>query len=112
MRPLAHGRQWRLSGAGDRHGARRGGCAVRRIPYQATPEAREAVNERRIAYLDRHVGPFGEEVVFDQLVDPDVAVVEAVAVGPDWLVPSGSLGHTPAFVEGTDRLVVELDLQQ
>jgi succinyl-CoA:acetate CoA-transferase len=81
----------------------------RRIPYQATPEAREAVNERRIAYLDRHVGPFGDEVMFDQLVDPDVAVVEAVAVGPDWLVPSGSLGHTPAFVERADRLVVELN---
>jgi succinyl-CoA:acetate CoA-transferase len=38
-----------------------------------------------------------------------VAVVEAVAVGPDWFVPSTSLGHTRAFVEAADELVVEVN---
>jgi succinyl-CoA:acetate CoA-transferase len=41
-----------------------------------------------------------------------IAVVEAVAVGPDWLVPSTSIGHTPAYVGAADRLIVEVNRAQ
>ncbi len=39
-------------------------------------------------------------------------VFEAVAVGPDWLVPSTSIGHTPAYVGAADRLIVEVNRAQ
>jgi succinyl-CoA:acetate CoA-transferase len=61
---------------------------------------------------DRHVAGVGEDVLTGRLPSPDVAIVEAVAVGRDWLVPSTSLGQTPAFVEAADRLVVEVNRSQ
>ena len=82
---------------------------ARRFPYQARPPARSAVNDGRIAFHDRDVSTLGDEVQYGGLADGDVAVVEALAVGEDWLVPSTSIGQTPAFVESADRLVVEVN---
>jgi succinyl-CoA:acetate CoA-transferase len=87
----------------------------RRFPFQARPEIRAAVNDGRVAFADRHVSGVGDEVQYGTLVDsssPTVAVVEAVAVGTDWLVPSTSVGQTPAFVAAADRLVVEVNAAQ
>jgi succinyl-CoA:acetate CoA-transferase len=85
------------------------GAVARRYPYVGTPEARAAANEDRMATSDRHVSAVADEARFGHYGRPDVAVVEAVACGPDWLVPSGSLGQTPAFVEAADTLVVEVN---
>ena len=84
----------------------------RRYPFQSRPEINEAVNDGRVAFNDRHISSLGDEVAFGGLVDPDVAVIEAVAVGEDWLVPSTSIGHTPAFVDAVDKLVVEVNHAQ
>jgi succinyl-CoA:acetate CoA-transferase len=88
------------------------GAIARRAPFQATPAAREAVNERRVAFADRHIARLGDEVRRGEYGDPDVAVVEAVAVGDDWLIPTTSVGPTPAFVAAADRLVVEVNAAQ
>lgn len=85
---------------------------ARRYPYQARPPARRACNDGTIAFSDRHIGSLGDEVQFGGLVDPDVAVVEALAVGKDWLIPSTSLGHTPAYVDSVDQLIVEVNRAQ
>jgi len=82
---------------------------ARRYPYQARPPAREAVNDETIAFSDRHISSLGDDVQFGGLVDPDVAVVEALAAGEDWLIPAASVGQTPAYVDSVDRLVVEVN---
>jgi len=87
-------------------------AVARRFPYQARPEMRAAVNDGTVAFHDRHVSQLGDEVQYGSLVAPDVAVVEAIAVGPDWLIPSTSIGQTPAFVESVDRLIVEVNESQ
>jgi succinyl-CoA:acetate CoA-transferase len=84
----------------------------RRYAYQARRPIREAINEGRIEFNDRHVSSLGDEVQYGGLVDPDVAVIEAVAVGEDWLIPSTSIGQTPAFVESADALIVEVNVAQ
>ena len=84
----------------------------RRFPYLGTPAVREAANDGRVAFHDRHVSRLGDEVQYGGLAEVDVAVVEAVAVGEDWLIASPSLGQTPAFVEAADRLVVEVNRRQ
>lgn len=81
----------------------------RRYPYQARPPARAAVNDGRIAFSDRHISTLGDGVQFGGLVDPDVAVMEAIAVGEDWFVPSLSIGQTPAYVDSVDRLILEVN---
>lgn len=88
------------------------GMIDRRFPYQGQPEMRKAVNSGRVAFQDRNVSAVGDEVRFGRLVDADVAIVEAIAVGEDWLIPSTSIGQTPAFVESVDRLIVELNHAQ
>ena len=85
---------------------------ARRIPYQARPESRRAVNDRRIAFHDTHISRISDQATLGEFGSPDVAVVEAVAAGEDWLVPSTSIGHTPAYVEAAERLVVEVNRAQ
>jgi len=85
------------------------GQLARRHPYQSSAAARGAANDGTLAYHDRHVSRLADEVQFGQLADADVALVEAIAVGEGWFVPSTSLGQTPAYVEAADRLVVELN---
>ncbi|AKH98548.1 acetyl-CoA hydrolase/transferase C-terminal domain-containing protein [Halanaeroarchaeum sulfurireducens] len=88
------------------------GALDRRFAFQSSAVAKRASNDRSIAFSDRHVSGIGDEVQFGRLADPDVAVVEAVAVGEDWFVPSTSLGQTPAFVEATPELVIEVNHAQ
>ena len=85
------------------------GQVARRFPYQATDEARTAVNGGEVAFHDRHIARLGDEVAFGGLVDADVALVEAIAVGEDWLVPGMSIGPTPDYIEAADELVVEVN---
>ena len=88
------------------------GQVERRFSYQSSRIAREKTDAREIAFSDRNASSIGDEVQYGGLVEPDVAVVEAVAVGEDWFVPSTSLGQVPAFVEAADALYVELNRHQ
>ncbi len=85
------------------------GAVERRIPYQAERPARDAINAGEIAFHDRHIAALGDDVAYGGLVDADIAVVEAVAVGEDWFVPAMSVGPVPAFVRAADRLIVEVN---
>jgi succinyl-CoA:acetate CoA-transferase len=84
----------------------------RRFAFQARPLIREAINDGRVAFGDRHVSSLGDEVQYGGLVDPDIVIVETVAVGEGWLIPSTSIGQTPAFIESADHLVVEVNTAQ
>ncbi|GAA0241435.1 acetyl-CoA hydrolase/transferase C-terminal domain-containing protein [Haladaptatus pallidirubidus] len=88
------------------------GAVARRFSYQSSRVARAMTNRREVAFSDRNASAIGDEVRYGALVDPDVAVVEAVAVGEDWFVPSTSLGQVPAFVAAADELIVELNYAQ
>ncbi|MFC6993426.1 acetyl-CoA hydrolase/transferase C-terminal domain-containing protein [Haladaptatus sp. GCM10025707] len=88
------------------------GAIARRFPYQATASARAAVNDATIAFHDRHISRLGDEVALGHYGDPDVAIVEAVAVGEDWLIPTTSVGHTPSYVQSAEKLIVEVNHAQ
>jgi succinyl-CoA:acetate CoA-transferase len=85
------------------------GAVARRYPFQGHAASRTAINERTIAFHDTHISRLGEQVELGRFVDADTAVVEAVAVGPGWLIPSTSIGHTPAYVAAADQVVVEVN---
>ena len=88
------------------------GALAYRAPYQSRPASRKAINEGELRFEDRHVSAIGEEVLRRRYGNVDIAIVEAVAVGPDWLVPSTALGPTPSYVAAADRLIVELNRAQ
>lgn len=81
----------------------------RRFPYQARPPAQNAANDGSMAFHDRNISTLGDEVQYGKLCDPTVAVVEAAAVGEDWIVPTTSIGLTPAFIAAADSLIVEVN---
>src|SRR5699024_8280803 len=85
---------------------------TRRYPFQTREISREAINAGQVAFHDRHISRFGDEVRLGDFGQPDVAIIEAVAVGDSWLVPSPSIGHTPSFVAAADNLVVEVNRSQ
>lgn len=84
-------------------------AVARRHPYQSKEISRTQVNSEAVAFHDRHVSKLSDEVEYGHYGDPDVAVVEAVAVGEDWLIPSTSIGSTPGFVRAADKLIVEVN---
>ncbi len=88
------------------------GAIDRRYTYQSSAVARAATNGREIAFSDRNASSLGDEVQYGGMVDPDVAIVEAIAVGEDWFIPSTSIGQVPAFVEAADELLVEVNDRQ
>jgi succinyl-CoA:acetate CoA-transferase len=88
------------------------GAIRRRFPYQARSESRARINDGQVAFHDRHISHLSDEVQFGRETSPDVAIVEAVAVGADWLIPTMSIGHTPGFVESADRLIAEVNESQ
>lgn len=85
------------------------GAVARRYPYQSRPAARAAVNDGTIAYQDRFISAVGDEVALGSLPEPDIAIVEAVAVGDGWFVPSLSIGHTAAYVRAASTLIIEVN---
>lgn len=88
------------------------GAIERRLPFQGRDEIRTAINDGHVAFHDTHIARLGEQVETGRLVDSDVAIVEAVAVGPDWLVPTTSIGQTPAYVASADEVIVEVNHAQ
>jgi succinyl-CoA:acetate CoA-transferase len=85
------------------------GQIARRYPFQATKEARDRINGGSVMFHDRNISRLGDEVAFGQLVDADIAIIEAVAVGEGWLVPAMSIGPTPDYIKAVDRLIVEVN---
>lgn len=88
------------------------GAMDRRMHFQTRRAVRDAINGGDVAFFDRHVSQFGDELRFGRGLDVDVAIIEAVAAGPDWFVPSTSIGHALSLVRAADRLVLEVNRVQ
>lgn len=85
------------------------GIVTRRFPYQSQDSSTAAANDGNLAYHDRHLSRVGDEARTGYYGSPDIALIEAIAVGEDWLVPSTSIGQVPAFVSAADRVIVEVN---
>ncbi len=85
------------------------GRLARRHPFVAAGPVREAIDDGRVAFHDAHVSDVADDAATGAYGHPDVAVIEAVAAGEGWLIPTASVGATPAFVRAADRLVVEVN---
>lgn len=84
----------------------------RRFPYLGTQTARKAANSGDLVFHDRNVSQLADEVRSGQFGSVDVALIEAVAAGEDWLIPGPCIGQTPSYVEAADRLIIEVNRAQ
>ncbi|WP_424019704.1 acetyl-CoA hydrolase/transferase C-terminal domain-containing protein [Halorientalis pallida] len=80
-----------------------------RYPFSAWPNLKRAINDGRVGFVDDHLSVVEQSVAQGQFGDPDVAVVEALAVGEDWLVPTTAVGGVPGFVAAADEVIVEVN---
>ena len=89
------------------------GCVKRRFPYQSNKEMRNLINKGDIAYSDIHLSHFPQQVRYGYYGDIDLAIIEAVAITEDGnIIPSTSVGASPAFVEKAKNVIVELNLNK
>ncbi len=85
------------------------GIVTRRFGYQNRDVSTAAANDGSLAYHDRHLSRVGDEARTGFYGSPDVAIVEAIAVGEDWFVPTQSIGQVPSFVAAAEKLIIEVN---
>ncbi len=81
----------------------------KRIPYQTNSVLRKSINAGDVGYIDMHLGRSPEFVAAGHVRKPDIALVEALAITENGdLVPTTSVGNTPAYVAEADAVIVEI----
>src|SRR5690625_545410 len=61
-------------------------------------------------YIDQHLSHTAEEVRKGSLGDIDYAIIEAAAITEEGLIiPTGSVGNSPIFVEKAEHVIIELN---
>ncbi|HLR80521.1 MAG TPA: succinate CoA transferase [Bacillota bacterium] len=82
-----------------------------RLPYQANPILRHEINDGHVSYIDQHLSQTSESLRQGVIGPIDYAVVEAAAITEDGLIiPSGSIGNSPIFVQQAKHVIIEVNL--
>ncbi len=85
----------------------------RRIPFQADPALRKAINAGEVMFVDQHLSETVELLRTRQISPVDVAVVEAVAITQHGgIVPTTSVGNSASFAILAEKVIVEINLTQ
>jgi succinyl-CoA:acetate CoA-transferase len=89
------------------------GCLSRRIPFQADPTLRSAINRGEVMFVDQHLSETVEMLRSRQLAPINVAVIEAVCITPEGgIVPTTSIGNSATFAILAEKIIVEINLSQ
>ncbi len=81
-----------------------------RVPYQGNAVMRGKINSGEMFYIDQHLSHTAEEVRKGNLGNIDYAIIEAAAITEDgMIIPTGSVGNSPIFVEKADNVIIELN---
>ncbi|MCP1213668.1 acetyl-CoA hydrolase/transferase family protein [Acetobacter okinawensis] len=84
-----------------------------RAPYNGDATMRVRINDGSTLYLDTHLGQVAQKARQGQYGQPDVAIIEAVAITPDGqIILSSSVGNTPTWVQIADKIIIEINTWQ
>ncbi|ODT76110.1 MAG: acetyl-CoA hydrolase [Pelagibacterium sp. SCN 64-44] len=84
---------------------------ARRLPFQADPTLRKAINRGEVMYIDQHLSETVEHLRSNQLGPIDYAIVEAAAITEDGgLVPTTSIGNSASLAILARKVIVEINL--
>lgn len=85
----------------------------RRIPFQADPVLRAAINRGEVMYVDQHLSETVELLRSRQIAPIDVAIIEAIAITETGaIIPTTSVGNSASFAILADKVIVEINLTQ
>ena len=86
---------------------------ARRMPFQADPTLRQAINRGEVMFIDQHLSETVEHLRSNQLGPIDYAIVEAAAIRADGgIVPTTSIGNSASFAILAKQVIVEINLSQ
>lgn len=89
------------------------GVLARRMPFQADPSLRAAINRGEVMFVDHHLSETVELLRTKQIAPIDVAVIEAVAITETGaIIPTTSVGNSASFAILADKVIVEINLAQ
>jgi succinyl-CoA:acetate CoA-transferase len=89
------------------------GALARRIPFQADPVLRAAINRGEVMYVDQHLSETVEMLRTGQLAPIDIAIIEAIAITETGaIVPTTSVGNSASFAILAEKVIVEINLTQ
>ena len=88
------------------------GGMKQRMPYQTNTALRNAINSGKVSYIDMHLSQMAQQAREGFLGKIDVALVEAVAITEEGIIPSTSVGNTPSFIQSADVVIVEVNTSQ
>jgi acetyl-CoA hydrolase/succinyl-CoA:acetate CoA-transferase len=87
----------------------RAGLVRWRRPYMSDRSMRERINRGEILFKDDHLSRLAAQVRAGNWGEPDVAVVEALAITEKGhLVPTLSVGNTATYVRAARRIIIEI----
>ena len=90
----------------------------RRTPHQVGKNIQKGINEGRIAFQDRHLSNFVQELMYGFLNTDrkgtdkqiDVMIVEATEITPEgYIIPGASVGASPELLETAEKIIIELN---
>jgi len=89
------------------------GVLARRLPFQADPTLRAAINRGEVMFVDQHLSETVELLRTKQIAPIDVAIIEAIAITETGaIVPTTSVGNSASFAILADKVIVEINLTQ
>lgn len=91
----------------------RSGCIKKRFPYQTNADLRRGINTGTIGFQDMHLSHNAQNIRLGVGGEIDVAIIEAIEVTEEGnIIPSTSVGNSPAFVERAKKVIIELNTAQ
>ena len=89
------------------------GIVNKRLPFQAEPAMRKAINTGEHLFVDQHLSHTAELLRADVIDKIDYAILEAISITKDGLmIPSTSIGNSLSFAETADNIIIELNMAQ
>lgn len=89
------------------------GVLARRMPFQADPTLRKAINRGEVMFIDQHLSETVEHLRSNQLGPVDYAIIEAAAITETGaIVPTTSIGNSASLAILAKKVIVEINLAQ
>ncbi|WP_050478494.1 acetyl-CoA hydrolase/transferase family protein [Herbaspirillum rhizosphaerae] len=85
------------------------GLLARRLPFQVDTVLRKKINAGEVMFIDQHLSETVEQLRAGMPGKIDIAVIEAVAITAEGIVPTMSVGNSASFVEQAPLVIIELN---
>ncbi|MEZ0481691.1 acetyl-CoA hydrolase/transferase family protein [Planococcus sp. SSTMD024] len=89
------------------------GIVNKRLPFQAEPAMRKAINAGDMYFVDHHLSHTAEWIRSGVIEPIDFAIVEALSITEDgMIIPTTSVGNSSVFVKHAKNIIVEINAAQ